>query len=81
MKLAAGDSFTFPGAGENAIEIRGGVGRELITFYASTSELRPGKIYRGKNAADRIVHDFYSGDPNTDSVTTVMKKTISIETK
>ena len=81
MKLAAGDSFAFPGAGENAIEIRGGVGRELITFYASTSELRPGTIYRGKNAADRIVHDFYSGDPNTDSVTTVMKKTISIETK
>ena len=79
--LAAGGTFVFPPKGEEPIEIRGGVGRETITFYASTSKLPKGRICRGKNLADRVVHDFFAGETASDSVTTVMKKTISIETK
>ena len=77
--LAAGESFQFPEPGDEFIEIRGGTGRELITLFASTKTLPAGKILRGKNIADRVVHTLF--DAERDSVDDVLKKTIVIETR
>ena len=78
-KLSSGETFSFPESADEFIEIRGGIGRELITLFASTSVLPPGKIFRGKNMADRVVHDFF-GDGAT-GTTEIVKKSIVIETR
>lgn len=86
-KLEPGKSLTFPEAGKDAIKIRGGLGKEQITLFASDSEFPAGQILRGKDITDRLVHSFQklervdgklsiTGDPNR-----VVKKTLEIETK
>lgn len=80
--LAAGESFRFPQPGEEFIEIRGGTGRELITLFASTQTLPAGKVFRGKNIADRVVHGLFDArGVDRASVDNVIKKTIVIETR
>jgi len=69
------------------IAIRGGLGKEQITLFASDVEFASGKILRGKDVTDRLVHTTQTlekkdgrmtivGDP-----TLVVKKTLEIETR
>ena len=80
-KLSVGESFTFPEQADQAIEVRGGLGREEITLFASTGELPAGHIFRGKNMADRVVHEFFSDGNSLRGTNDVVKKTILIETR
>jgi hypothetical protein len=86
-KLEPGQSLNFPDASKPAIKIRGGLGKEQITLFASDREFPAGQILRGKDISDRLVHTFQklervdgkiviTGDP-----TRVVKKTLEIETK
>jgi len=59
IQLTPGASFSFPEDPAQSIEVRGGLGKETITLFASTANLTGGRIFRGKNIADRVVHDFY----------------------
>ena len=73
IELAAGDTFEFPAAGEEGIEIRPRVGRETITLYYSDHAYSEGVIHSGKNIDDRVVHAGMKLKIN--------KKTIAIETR
>ncbi len=86
-KLEPGKILTFPETDKDAIQIRGGLGKEQITLFASDTEFPAGKILRGKDVTDRLVHQFQTierkdgravivGDP-----TRVVKKTLDIETR
>ena len=88
-EIKPGETFQFPESSEDAIEIRGGLGRETITLYASPNRLPSSVIYRGKNIADRVVHQSYVlrsinnfGDPAIGSdAANIIKKTLPIETR
>ena len=80
-KIGAGGQFAFPQDPGEFIEIRGGLGREEVTLYASTTTFPSGKIFRGKNMADRVIHPFFEADENVDDDFNVLKKTILIETR
>ena len=81
-KISAGGQFAFPQDEDEFIEIRGGLGREEVTLYASAIPFAPGKIFRGQNMADRVVHSFIESDENGEiSIVDVLKKTILIETR
>ena len=86
-KLEPGKILQFPDAGQPAIRIRGGLGKEQITLFASDTEFPAGKVLRGKDVTDRLVHEFQKlerkdgrivivGDPAR-----VVKKTLEIETR
>ncbi|WP_162136292.1 c-type cytochrome domain-containing protein [Zavarzinella formosa] len=86
-RLEPGKSLHFPESGQPAIQIRGGLGREQITLFASDMEFPAGKVLRGKDVTDRVIHEFQTlerkdgrtvivGDPAQ-----VVKKTLEIETK
>ena len=82
-RLAAGGTFSFPDANDAFIEVRGGIGSEDITLFASTKEFEKGTIFRGKNIDDRVVHSFFSisEDGNRRLTNDILKKTIRIETR
>ncbi|TWU48627.1 Planctomycete cytochrome C [Rubripirellula tenax] len=84
-KLAARSTFRFPKSADAAIEVRGGIGREQIVLFASNGVFAAGRIYRGKNTADRVTHSFYDspehGKRRRSQTPTVIKKTITIETR
>jgi hypothetical protein len=86
-KLEPGKSLQFPEAGKPAITIRGGLGKEQITLFASDVEFPGGHILRGKDVTDRLVHTFQTlekkdgrtvvvGDPSR-----LVKRTLEIETR
>lgn len=88
--VAAGESLQFPPADDDPIEIVGGLGREVITLFASESPLPSSTIFRGGNVADRIVHRAYVLEPASDELATpavvsdatdIVKKSLVIETK
>jgi len=39
--------------------VQPGKGREVVTLLAAPAPLPPGRLLRGKNVTDRVVHDFY----------------------
>ncbi|MGI9473595.1 MAG: hypothetical protein ACR2NZ_18780, partial [Rubripirellula sp.] len=88
-EIKPGESFQFPEASEDAIEIRGGLGRETITLYASRNRLPSSVIFRGDNIADRVVHQSYVirsiqefDSPTIESdAAQIIKKTLPIETR
>lgn len=73
-KVAAGEELRFPDTG--TITIKASQGQELITVFASDQEFAPGVVYRGKNIADRFVHQLAS-----DSASPIIKKSLIIETR
>lgn len=86
-KVEPGKSIDFPEAGKPAIKIKGGLGKEQITLFASDVEFASGQILKGKDVTDRLVHAFQTlekkngrteivGDPAR-----VVKKTLEIETR
>jgi len=85
--LKAGQELRFPPAGQ-AIEVRGQLGKEHYTLFASEQKFPAGQVLRGKDVTDRIIHPFY--DLRRESTgriepvfdpTTLVKKTLEIETK
>ena len=73
-KIAAGTQLRFP---ERAtILVKPGLGQEQITLFASETEFNPGIVFRGKNIADRYVHE-----SQTESSSPIIKKTLVIETR
>ena len=52
------------------------LGHELITVFASEAEFTAGTLYRGKNIADRYVHEL-----ETQRVSPIIKKSLVIETR
>ncbi len=74
--VKAGESFRFPPKGE--IKIRGNLGKEQITVFASDAAFPPGVLLHGTNLVDRVVHAF---DSNGFDPARVLKKTIEIETR
>ena len=85
VSLDPGKTFTFPNKSEPGIEIRGGIGEETITLFATSGSLPTGRVLTGKNMDDRVVHAFYEaaehGHEFLNDPTEVIKKTIAIETR
>jgi serine/threonine-protein kinase len=75
-RVRAGQHYRFPP--EGAIKVRGGLGTERITVFASTAEFPPGELLRGQDVADRVVHCFQDA---ADRYTRILKKTIEVETR
>jgi mono/diheme cytochrome c family protein len=81
-----GEEYRFPPEGK-AIKIRGRLGKELLTVFASDAPFPPGELLRGKGVTDRVVHpcdhwrrsDKFAG-PRYDPAR-IVKKTITIETR
>lgn len=84
-KVAPGEQFRFPKTG--SIKIQSGLGREVLTLFASSNAFEPGVILRGKDVVDRIVHPFFALHRDTGVVTAgfdpgkLIKKSITIETR
>lgn len=74
VRLSPGSSIRFPKTG--TITVKPSLGHELITVYASETEFPAGTLYRGKNTADRLVHEL---DPQRSSP--IVKKSLVIETR
>jgi len=72
--LLAGQSLRFPE--QNTITVKPSLGQELITVFASETEFASGTLYRGKNRADRYVHD-----QTTKQLSPIIKKSLVIETR
>ena len=72
--LAAGGSLRFPE--QKTITVKPSLGQELITVFASDAEFAAGTVYRGKNTADRFVHDLNAGQKSP-----IVKKSLIIETR
>lgn len=73
-KIAAGEELRFPDSG--TITIKASQGQELITVFASDQEFAPGVVYRGKNIADRFVHQLAN-----EKASPIIKKSLIIETR
>lgn len=73
-QVRPGETLRFPE--QKTITVKPNLGQELITVFASESEFTAGTLYRGKNSADRYVHDL------TEQTTIpIVKKTLVIETR
>ncbi len=85
LLVAAGQTYRYPS--EGGLKIRGGVGKEQITAFASHQEFAAGELLRGKDVTDRVIHPLYQykKDGNrwklSPSAAGLVKKTIDIETK
>jgi serine/threonine-protein kinase len=83
--VAPGQKFRFPESG--SLTVQAALGKEQITLFASESAFPAGRIFRGKNVDDRVVHDFYRLELERGEVrirrdaSSVMKRTIEIETR
>ncbi len=73
-QLAAGGSLRFPE--QKTITVKPSLGQELITVFASEVEFALGTLYRGKNTADRFVHDLKAQQKSP-----IVKKSLVIETR
>jgi serine/threonine-protein kinase len=76
--VKAGETFRFPPTG--AIRIRGNLGKEQITVFASDVPFPPGVLLHGADVVDRVVHPFDAAGFKFDPAR-VLKKTIEIETR
>lgn len=74
LRLSPGASTRFPS--EGTITVKPSLGHELITVFASEAEFSAGTLYRGKNIADRYVHEL-----DTQRVSPIIKKSLVIETR
>ena len=72
--VAPGAVLRFPES--KTITVQPNLGQELITVFASETEFAGGTIYRGKNCADRFVHDL-----SAQQTSPIVKKTLVIETR
>ena len=87
VKLEPGKTLSFPDEAKPGIAIRGGLGREQVTLFASDSEFAAGQVLRGQGVTDRLVHQFQTLEKRGDrvavvgDVTRVVKKTLEIETR
>ncbi|HET6574506.1 MAG TPA: c-type cytochrome domain-containing protein [Fimbriiglobus sp.] len=85
--IEPGKSFRFPPAGGEVVKVRGSLGKEQVTLFASHDPLPTAELLKGNGVTDRVVHRFYklttaggraklSADADD-----VLKKTIEIETR
>ena len=85
VKLMTGETYRFPNTGSLKVEPK--LGTESISLYANPEPYQAGKLLRGKNIADRFIHNFYIYDPDgtgprvRHNPTRLIKKTIKIQTK
>ncbi|MEZ6128054.1 MAG: c-type cytochrome domain-containing protein [Planctomycetaceae bacterium] len=73
-KLDAGMEHRFPE--EGTITVQPSTGRELITVFASDKEFAAGTHYKGKNTADRYVHEL-----PVSGAAAIVKKSLVLETR
>jgi serine/threonine-protein kinase len=79
-------TYTFPTEGDGLL-VKGGLGKEQITLFASDARLPPSELLRGKGVSDRVVHPFYRLESRdgrlrlTYDPVRVVKKTLDIETR
>ncbi|MFO0940680.1 MAG: c-type cytochrome domain-containing protein [Pirellulales bacterium] len=74
VRLGPGAMLRFPKTG--TITVKPSLGHELITVFASEVEFAAGVLYRGKNIADRYVHELDSQRTHP-----IIKKSLVIETR
>jgi serine/threonine-protein kinase len=85
VQVAAGQTYRFPPDG--SLKIRGGLGKEQITLFASQKAFAGGELLRGDYVTDRVIHAAYQyhKDGNRwklgQDAQGFVKKTIDIETK
>jgi serine/threonine-protein kinase len=85
-RVKAGQIYRYPPDGKE-IRIRGRLGKEQITLFASAAAFPAGELLRGKGVADRVVHPFYTIRPKGKRLrlvfdpVQVVKKTIEIQTR
>jgi serine/threonine-protein kinase len=86
LVVRAGQSYTFPPDGK-PVKIRGGLGKEQITLFASDQAFPAGVVVRAENIGDRVVHLFYEMSRRDQRLrlrtdpARIVKKTIEIETR
>jgi len=73
-QVATGVTLRFPE--QKTITVKPSRGQELITVFASEVEFAGGTLYRGKNTADRFVHDLKEQQKSP-----IVKKSLVIETR
>lgn len=73
-QIRPGETLRFPE--QKTITVKPNLGHELITVFASESEFAAGTLYRGKNSADRYVHDL-----TEQTKSPIVKKSLVIETR
>jgi serine/threonine-protein kinase len=85
--LKPGKELRYPPAGQ-ALEVRGQLGKEHYTLFASEQKFPAGQVLRGRDVTDRIVHPFYELRRETNGriepvfdPATMVKKTLEIETR
>jgi serine/threonine-protein kinase len=85
-RVRAGETYRHPPEGK-VLRIRGGLGKEQITLFASATRFPAGELLRGRGVADRVVHPFYELEQRDGrrrvrfDPARVVKKTIEIETR
>jgi serine/threonine-protein kinase len=89
LTVAPGTTYRFPT--EGTIKVQGGLGKELVTLYASPEAFTAGELIRfepreGYAVADRVVHSFdrleqQGGRWRVVRPAVVIKKTLEIETR
>jgi serine/threonine-protein kinase len=86
LVVQPGQTYTFPPTGDGIV-VKGGLGKEQITLFASDVAFPAGELLRGKGVSDRVIHAFYRLEPKDgrlklqDDPVRVVKKTIDIETR
>jgi serine/threonine-protein kinase len=82
-----GETFCFPGEGKRGLTVKGGLGKEQITLFASDAAFAGGELLRGQGVSDRVVHPFFRFERKDGRLKLVggparlLKKTIEIETR
>ena len=85
--LKTGETYQFPPKGQPPVKSGGGLGKEIITLFASEEEFPAGELLRGKDVTDRVVHGFYNYQRKegrlklTQDAAKLVKQSIEIETK
>jgi hypothetical protein len=86
LVVRAGETYAFPPEGDGIL-VKGGLGKEQITLFASDATFPAGELLRGKGVSDRVVHPFYRLEPRDgriklmDDPVRIVKKTLDIETR
>jgi Domain of unknown function (DUF4384) len=85
VRVAAGQTYRYPS--EGGLKIRGGIGKEQVTAFASQQEFAGGELLRGRYVTDRVIHPLYQYQREGERwrlnlhAAGLVKKTIDLETK
>jgi serine/threonine-protein kinase len=83
--VGPGETYRYPAQG--GIKIRGGLGKERITLFASAAAFPGGELLRGEGVSDRVLHPFFGCRREggrwrlANDGTGLVKRVIEIETR